>query len=111
MLIVTGGVQPVTGGETIDSTEMFTYGSDQPHWREAQPLPLPLSNLRGANIGNIFYLVGGYDGTDTRRDEIYSWDCTTESWAAAGHLATPRLSAGVAEVPFSAVAEFCSNSK
>ena len=94
----------------IESTELFTYGSDQLQWREAQALPTPLSNLRGANIGNIFHLVGGIDRTDTWRGEIYSWDGTTESWAEAGHLATPRSSAGVAEVPFSAVTEFCSNS-
>ena len=80
-------------------------------WREAHPLPLPLANLGGASLGGMFHLVGGGDGTGARRAEIYSWDGTTEAWAATGRLAAPRFSAGVAEVPFSAVAEFCSISK
>lgn len=103
MLIVAGGE---SGGAPLASTELLTYGSDR--WRQAGALPLPASRINGASIGNIFHVVGGYDGTATRRTEILSWDGAMEAWAEVGHLTTPRSSAGVTEVPASAVQEFCS---
>ena len=102
-MIVAGGEY---GGAPLATTELLTLGSEQ--WRQAAALPAPSSRIHGASLGNIFHVVGGYDGAATRRSEVLAWDGATEAWAEVGHLATPRSSAGVAEVPASAVQEFCS---
>ena len=54
MYLVMGGYDG--GNERLSSTEQYSLGDDS--WRWSTALPLPMSGLRAATLGNIVYLTG-----------------------------------------------------
>ena len=51
--VVMGGF---SGDGRLSSTEMLSEGDGT--WREREPLPRPLDDLRSVSLGNVIYLTG-----------------------------------------------------
>jgi len=106
MLIVTGGN---TKDKTVlDTTEVYDY-SQGGTWRTAGALPSPRRGVRGASLGGIFHVTGGYY-KDHLKDpllDILAWDPNMESWSLASNMDVPRDSHAVAEIPVSTVEKYC----
>ena len=95
-----------SGFQRLASTELLDYSSPAGGWREAGQLPSPRDGTRGARLGEVFHVTGGYSGHGHMED-ILSWSSDSESWTWAGSLAAARGSHGVTEVELAAVEEYC----
>jgi hypothetical protein len=103
--IVAGGV----GSSILDSTETLDLSNAGAHWvLRAGLLPSPRRGLRGATLGNVFYVSGGVDGsTGKDLDAVLGWTEASNEWTPAGTMATARRYHAVAAVPSTALAEWC----
>jgi hypothetical protein len=100
----------VAGGEYfgyLDSTETLDLSTQGAQWiLRAGRLPSGRDGLRGATLGNTFYVSGGNDGSSTL-DTVLGWTEANDEWTQAGTMATARYFHAVAAVPSTAVAEWC----
>ena len=56
MLLVTGGIDGVSGSGLTDSTEI--YDPDIGSWRTRAALPSPMQDMRAASLGNRVLVFG-----------------------------------------------------
>ena len=75
-------------------------------WRETSPLPSSRTGLRGARVGEILHVSGGYP--DMVTDEVLAWDAVAETWGLAGKMAAARGYHGVTELDMAVIAQYCS---
>ena len=101
-MLVTGGERP--GQQKLASTEVMAHPAGS--WREAGPLPSARAALRGASLASVFYVSGGYEGSNYL-NELLAWDPVSETWSLAGHLATVRGWHGVTEVSLADMEGLC----
>ena len=84
---------------------MAVYSAGSPLvWREVEggELPSPRNSLRASVIGDILFVIGGYDLNElTELTSILSWDPVAESWQQAGDLAVGRHDHASVAVPTS----------
>jgi len=103
VLLVTGGYY---SGHYLSSTEVATYssGGQLEEWREVEggELPSTRGSLRATLVGDVLFLIGGWDGNN-HLTSILSWDPVAESWQAAGDLAVGRSSHAVVAIPESLI--------
>ena len=114
MLIVAGGVFKNGLDGILSSTEVMEYPGGA--WRETDPLPTPLYDLRGVTLNGVFYVTGG-DEDEERNDgghgvspRILAWytgQPPAEQWVEAGQMVAPRRKHGVTALPLSVVADLC----
>ena len=85
--------------------QVAVYSSDSNlEWREVEggELPSPRNSLRASVIGDILFVIGGYDLNElTELTSILSWDPVAESWQQAGDLAVGRHDHASVAVPTS----------
>jgi len=106
MLIVTGGFFGGKRGH-VETTEVFDFSlGSEGTWREGGPLPTGRNGLRGATIGGVFHVCGGYSKNLDLTD-ILSWDSVTESWTMVGEMRTKREYHAVLEVSKESVSQWC----
>jgi len=109
VLLVSGGFGK--DDSYLSSTEVAVYtGGSQLEWREVETgnLPSPRSGLRAVLVDNNIFVTGGRDEEYNNFASVLSWDPSTESWQAAGHLAVGRWAHGVVGVPSSIIESECS---
>ena len=94
-------------GTFLSSSEVYQYPGGEA-WRAMADLPSPSSNLHGASLAGIFYLVVGDDGHDDL-DDILIYNIATGNFSLAGHLTNARAYHGVTAVPWQAVAHYWCN--
>jgi len=103
VLLVTGGFSEFY---FLSSTEVATYSSSGQleEWREVEggELPSTRGSLRATLVGDVLFLIGGWDGNN-HLTSILSWDPVAESWQAAGDLAVGRSSHAVVAIPESLI--------
>ena len=105
MIIVAGGRD--INNEYLASSEVYQYPAGV-SWSSVTDLPSPRYGLRCASLNGRFVLVGGeYDDQD-RFDDVLSYEPISDSYTVIGHLTKARDSHGVTEVPWQAVAQYCS---
>ena len=87
--------------------QVAVYSSDSNlEWREVEggELPSPRNSLRASVIGDILFVIGGYDLNElTELTSILSWDPVAESWQPAGDLAVGRWDHAAVAVPKSVI--------
>ena len=104
MIIVAGGQD--INDEYLASSEVYQY-PDGLSWSSVANLPSPRTVLRGASLGGTFVLVGGFNN-QVRFDDVLSYEPISDSYTVIGHLTEARYYHGVTEVPWQAVAQYCS---
>merc|ERR1719283_375657 len=96
MLIVTGGR---FDWKLLSSTEVYDYSQGRRGtWRETTPLPSSRWGIRGARVGSVFHICGGFDGS-RYQGEILAWEPLTQSWSVVGSLSKARDVHSVTEIP------------
>ena len=103
MLIVAGGLD--SSGRLLASSEVYQYPAGEV-WRAVADLPSPRWGASGASLAGLFYVVGGYDGRGYL-DDVVVYDNFTDTFTSAGQLTAPRYKHAVTEVPWRAVAHYC----
>ena len=85
--------------------QVAVYSSDSNlEWREVEggELPSPRNSLRASVIGDILFVIGGFDlNVLNELTSILSWDPVAESWQQAGDLAVGRQNHAAVAVPTS----------
>ena len=93
-IIVAGGYNDK---ERISSVEVLDVASRR--WYIAQSLPNPRSILKSTLMGNILYLMGGFDHTGCATKTVYHVDLNELIAKALSNLDTPTLWQTLQEVP------------
>ena len=104
MIIVTGG-----GGSSVPylaSTEVYAY-PDGDVWTAVADLPSSRAYFSGVSRSDGFYVAGGRRG-GTEMDEVAFYDPLSNTFTIVGHLTTTYWTHAVTEVPWQAVAQYCS---
>jgi len=86
VLLVAGGFD-VDNNQRLASTEVFTEESNR--WKLTNPLPRALEGFSGVTLGNIVYIIGGFDNSS--RDEILAWNDASQEWKQNGRMQVPRM--------------------
>lgn len=60
-----------------------------PYWTEGKPMPTPRTEVAGAAIDTIVYIVGGFDGAGRAVSTVEAYDTISDSWSEL----TPMLAA------------------
>merc|ERR1712004_227358 len=80
-------------------------------WRKVGHMPLALSGLKGATLGNVFHVVGGYFDHQYY-DEVLAWDPVADSWLEVGGVSSKgawqAIGVAVTSLPVALLEEFCS---
>ena len=66
-IAVCGGL---TDAAPVNTVEVYSHSTSQ--WHTAEPLPIPLSHLTSATVGDIVYLLGGLDADVSSSKCCYS---------------------------------------
>ena len=103
MIMVTGGSD--SSGTYLASSEVYQFPAGDV-WQAAADLPSPRLAPRGASLTNRLYVLGGYG--DDFLDDVLIYDVSTDTFSLAGHLTTDRYRHAGTEVPWQAVAQYCS---
>ncbi len=93
-IIVAGGFDDK---ECISSVEVLNVTSRE--WYIAQSLPNPRSFLESTLIGNILYLMGGWDHTDSKTKTVHHVDLNELITKALSNLDTPTLWQTIKDTP------------
>ncbi|MGV8040079.1 MAG: S-layer homology domain-containing protein [Thermoanaerobaculaceae bacterium] len=73
------GGDPTGGTQTNES---WQYDPATDSWTALAPMPKMLTNISGACIDGIIYLVGGYDGAAYTND-FFIYDIGSDSWSSS----------------------------
>ena len=79
-----GDTYYVLGGDPTGSTQtnqVWQYDPATDSWASKAPMPTAVTNVNGACIDGIIYLVGGYTGAYSNVFQIY--DTAADSWTAS----------------------------
>ena len=68
----------ITGGERLDSTEVFSLDTQQ--WSNFARLPIDISYGASVQYEDSFLIVGGYSFNDGELDTIYRFNVIDNSW-------------------------------
>jgi len=99
VFLVAGGYD---GSNTINSAEKLTRTSSA--WVMVNNLPRKMTAVRGATLGGVLYMTGGYDGGN-RRDEIYKW--TGQEWEEVGKMKKARAWHAVSTIRLDEIKDYC----
>ena len=105
MLIVAGGKD--SSGNRLASSEVYQFPAGDV-WKYTSDLPSPRTSLRGVSLANTVYFSGGYDDNSGELDDVLVYDISRDTFSLAGDLTTARYNHAVTEVPWQAVAQYCS---
>jgi len=95
-LLVAGGFD---GGERISSTEIFSNG----RWTTGGNLPRPLQGLKGANVNQNLFAIGGQDDEYEKRNEVLQFDVESRTWTQIGTLGQTHYMHAIAEANLGAL--------
>lgn len=83
----------VFGGDLGNKTSVYNVSSNS--WSTAAPPPTARNAHQCVRVENLFYLIGGRDGTSSV-DLVEIYDPEADAWRTDGHISTPRQWFGAA---------------
>ncbi len=89
------------GGVSIDQTEIFSdfweYDPILNTWTAKASLPVPLAGSKSFHIGNLGYVVGGYDSTFNMSSSCYTYDPQNDIWSTVASFPGTIVSVAMAD--------------
>jgi len=89
LVFVIGGFK--SGGEPVDTVEVYDPGNDR--WETRTPLPAPTHHAAAAVVDGRLFVAGGYGGgrlSWTALRTVYEYDEARSSWATRAPLRVAR---------------------
>lgn len=79
-------------GQAPVTREMLVYDPDADTWSDGPDVPVATQHAGFVPVGDLLYLVGGYDGSsfDPRSGTVWIYDPEAEEWSEGAPMPTPR---------------------
>ncbi len=76
---------------------MFVYDTAQDTWTERSPIPSARGFAAAGAVGEVVYVIGGYDGVSELAD-VLAYDVSADVWLEQSPMTVGRAGLGVAVI-------------